>query len=178
VNQEQNTVEGRREMLDFYYNKSKIWTYESEYRILTFGYLSSIMGIFAKYNNVKLTWDDKCEILKTKYLSFNTYFDLSSRYKKFMSHQDSKNLNPSGYVGVNGISQSVTLDIPHYDTLLIDMPKASKMILGWNFSKHKKDYIIKKCKEKNIILSEISIPLDVTSSEYEETILFDGVANE
>ncbi len=162
---------------NFFYSKIKDWEYETEYRVITFGYIESINSIFRKYelNPNPLSIADKILFYQLRHLNFNTLKDLSTRFKKIVDPVNKNVKNPSGTVGLNGFNDHATIDIPHFDTLLINMPKPKKIILGWGVDYLKQRKILLECKEKNIMLSKLLIPSGIICENncYQEEILFE-----
>jgi hypothetical protein len=153
---------------NFHYNKDVAWKYENEYRIVTFGYISSINSIARKYNTIP--WEIAKNFLSTKYLSYNALLELSTKFSIITDDIEASNLNPSGFVGLNGFNNRFTIDIPHYKSLLIPMPKPRKILLGWNVDKFKKSTVLKECENHKLSVSEIEIQSGIG---YKEIILLE-----
>lgn len=134
----------------FFKYKHSDWEYENEYRIITFGYISSIISIFRKYTG-KINIYEQKNYFKMRMLTVQSLYEIS---KLFTRTTDEFNSIPdaSGYVGLIGVNRLQTIDIPHYDTLFIGTPKPKKIILGWNVEKEVEIKIKNICNDYNIKL--------------------------
>ena len=154
-------------LLKFYTHKREQWRYEKEYRILTFGFASTITSLKA------MNLGTLKKYFKTRTLPVQNFYDISQLFPR-VNHTELSDLKTSGYMGFPGVNEQPIINIPHYDTLFIKMPKPKKIILGWNVEKYKELKIKDICSNSNIKLSKVCIPsgIDSNSNSYYEIVIY------
>jgi|GEM_PF-3093472 len=159
-------------LIKFYTHKHIHWSYEKEYRIVTFGFASTIKSI-GEMSLGKIDYMVLKKYFKMRTLSVQSFYEISRLFSR-VSNTGLSDLKTSGYVGLLGVNEHQVIEMPHYDTLFISMPKPKEIILGWNVEARKELKIKDICLSSSIKLSKACIPTGINSNSnsYHKEVIY------
>lgn len=158
--------EAKSLMNTFHHTKLDAWSYENEYRVISFGVISSIVQNFHGFDKPDYELQEK--LFQIRHLSFNTLKELST---VFENQNKENNTYGTGILKLRSSRNNIILPIPTIDSLFIKTPPPKKIILGWQISTSEKINVIDACQKAGIKVSQITLLNEITTQNYHKEIM-------